>query len=129
MTRSDVIGGAAEPIELHIDEAHVEVRVVNHELAVIADEVQEIVDDGRELRLVGEERRRDAVDALGVGVHVATVRIDEAVKLLAGRDAVQQLDAADLDQAVAIAGIKARRLGVEHDLAQHASAPLLQVND
>ena len=48
--------------------------------------------------------------------HVA-FRIEVAVKRLAGRKAVDQLDAADLDQAIALEGIKPGGFGIENDLA------------
>jgi hypothetical protein len=35
-------------------------------------------------------------------------------------DAVDKLDAADLDDAVAVERVKPRRLGIEHDLAHRA---------
>ena len=49
-------------------------------------------------------------------MHVA-LGIDVAVKLAARGDAVHELDAADLDQAVAALGVKAGGFGVEDDLA------------
>jgi hypothetical protein len=49
-------------------------------------------------------------------------RIDEAVKLAPGRDAVDEFDAADFDQAVDLAGLEAGRFRVEHDFAQHSGA-------
>jgi hypothetical protein len=45
-----------------------------------------------------------------------------------GLDPVEHLDAADLDQAIAVERAEARRLGVEHDFAHaismDSSAPL-----
>ena len=57
----------------------------------------------------------------GLGRHVA-FRIEIAVERLAGRKAVDQLDAADLDQPMPLIGIEAGGFGVEHDLA-HCSVP------
>ncbi len=48
--------------------------------------------------------------------HVA-FRIEIAVEAVAGRKPVDQLDAADLDQPVALIGIEPGGFGVEHDLA------------
>ena len=48
--------------------------------------------------------------------HVA-FRIEVAVKRLAGREAVDELDAADLDQPIALKGIEPGGFGIEHDLA------------
>src|SRR5262249_42889117 len=47
------------------------------------------------------------------------LRVQIAVELAAGGNAVDDLHAADLDQPVAGGGIKAGRLRVQHDLAQH----------
>src|SRR5260370_34421288 len=40
------------------------------------------------------------------------------MKVLAARHAIDELDAADLDEPMAHKGIDASRLGIEHDLAQ-----------
>ena len=47
----------------------------------------------------------------------AALGIDVAVEHTAGRHVVHQLDAGDLDDAMAVVGIEAGGLGVEHDLA------------
>ena len=60
--------------------------------------------------------RRQPVHRLGFGRHVA-LGIDEAMELAPRRDAVEELDAADLDQPVAALRIEAGGFGVEHDLA------------
>ena len=75
---------------------------------------------GREERLVGEELVRQAVDAIRV-LAVAPLRVDVEVQRPTGEPAVHQLDAADLDDAVARFGAEAGGLGVEEDLA-HAQA-------
>ena len=50
-------------------------------------------------------------------------RIDEDVIFGPGRDAVDQLDATDFDQPVALARIESRRFGIEHYLPQHSAVP------
>ena len=57
-----------------------------------------------------------AMHGKGFRRHVA-FRIDVAVKGLAGRHAVEHLDAADFDQPVAAQGIKAGGFGIENDFA------------
>ena len=93
----------------------------------LADELQELVGDLGEQRLVLEERRREPVHGLGFGRHVA-LGIDEAVELAARRDAVDELDAADLDQPVAAFGIEAGGLGIENDFAHACDASALPVD-
>ncbi len=51
--------------------------------------------------------------------HVA-LGVEVAMPHPAGRDAVDQLDAADLDDAMAVERIEPGRLGIEHDLAQRS---------
>jgi hypothetical protein len=52
--------------------------------------------------------------------HVA-LRIEVAMKHFAGGKAIEQLDAADLDQPIALERIEAGGLGIEHDFAHHIS--------
>src|SRR6185437_2662358 len=55
------------------------------------------------------------VGHLALGVHVAMPHA-------ARRDAIDQLDAGDLDHAVAVERVEPRRLRIEHDLAQSWSS-------
>ena len=89
---------------------------------VAGDELQERVGDVRKERLVLQKRRRQPMHRLDLGRHVA-LGIDVAVVLAPRGDAVQELDAADLDQAVAALGVEPGGLSVEDDLAH---APLVQ---
>ncbi len=104
--------------QLGIEEADVEGGVVDDE-PVLTEELQELVGDVGKQRLIlqkcpGQPVHRDHL--LG---HVA-LRVDEAVELAPRRDAVQQLDAADLEQAVAALRVEPGRFGVEDDFA-HAT--------
>ena len=81
----------------------------------ILDEVEQLVDLFDEARLVGQEDRGQAVHRLGFERHVA-LGIEIAVEMPAGFDAVEDLDAADLDHAVAADRVEPGRLGIEHDL-------------
>ena len=104
-----------DAVELGIDEADVERGVVDDERR-IADEFQELLDHFREQRLAGKELGRQAVHGKRFRRHVA-LGIDVAVKRLPGRHAVEDLDAADLDQPVAAQRIEARGFGIENDFA------------
>jgi hypothetical protein len=73
----------------------------------------------REKRLVLQERGRKPVHVLGLFGHVA-LGVYVAVILAPRGDAVQKLDAADLDQPVAAFGIEAGGFGIEDDLAHVA---------
>ena len=64
--------------------------------------------------------RLDVMHREGAGGHVA-LGIDIAMKGLAGGKAVHQLDAADLDDPVALQRIEAGGFGIEDDLAHQRS--------
>ena len=72
-----------------------------------------------EERLVLEEVGRQAVHRERLGRHVA-LRIEIAVEVWPVGNAVEQLDAADLDQPMPLVGIEAGGLGIEHDLAHRS---------
>ena len=93
-------------LELGIDEAEIEHRVVRDQRR-IADEGEQLLADVGEQRLVLEELGREPVHLERAVRHVA-LGIEIAVKHLAGRKAIDQLDAADLHQPVALIGIEAR---------------------
>src|SRR6516162_7681302 len=91
----------------------------------VANERDQVVDDFGEKRLIPEEFAGQAVDGDGLGRHIA-LGIEVAMKALPARNAIDELDAADLHQSVPLEGIKPRRFGIEHDLAHvyvSASAP------
>ncbi len=69
-----------------------------------------------------EEVRRQAVNVEGLERHVA-FRVEIGVKRQSGGNAIQQLDAADFDQAVGLSGIKTGGFGIENDFALLLSNP------
>src|SRR5262245_21147552 len=79
--------GPLDSVELRIDEADVERRVVNYERCV-ADEGEKFVDLFREERLVGEELGRQTMHGEGFRRHV-TFGIEVAMKSLPSRHAVE----------------------------------------
>src|SRR5262249_43680186 len=107
-------------LELGIEEGEIEQRVMRNKRRV-ADERDQVLDDLGEKRLVLEKLARQAVDGDGLGRHVA-LGIDVAMKGLSARNAIDELDAAELHQSMALEGIKPRRFGIEHDFA-HSYIP------
>ncbi len=99
ITRSSEIGGLAEAGELGIDEGHVEAGVVGDQIALF-EESDELVGNLGEARLVLEEGVVEAVDARRLDRH-RPLRVEIGVEMPAGRDVVDELDGADLDDAVA----------------------------
>src|SRR5690606_20719026 len=87
-----------------------------------ADELEELIHRRGEQRLVAQELQAQAGDFLGAGLHVA-LGIEVAVEVPAGLAPFQQLDAADLDDAVALLPGKAGGLGVQYDLAHARCLP------
>ena len=106
-------GGAAAALELEIEEAEVEAGIVRDERRIL-DEVEQLLGLLREARLVRQEDRCEAVDRFGLARHVA-LGIEISVEVPAGLDAVEHLDAADLDHAVAAGRVEPGGFGVEND--------------
>src|SRR5690606_10338132 len=117
---SDVARAAAEKLELVVDELDVEVGVVDDELRA-ADELEELVDDVRETRLLGEEVVVDAVHLERTDLD-GPVRIQIAMERSARRPPVDQLDAADFNDAVSRGGLEPGCFGIEDYLSRHCSS-------
>ena len=113
-----MIGDAArrgrEPFELSVEERHVERRVVNDEFGA-AQEFEQLARDFREARLAREELRGQSVHLQGARVDLA-IGAQVTVEHPARTSPVHDLDATDLDDAVALLGLEARGFGVEDDL-------------
>ena len=107
---------APDALQLHVEEADIEGGVVDDEPR-IGDEVDEVLGDGGEDRLVREEGVGQAVDPEGPFRH-RPLGIDVDVEAAAARAVIDQLDAADLDDAVAGMGFDAGGLGIEDDFSQ-----------
>ena len=105
-----------QPVELGIEEAEIEGGVVHHQHGAF-DEGQHVVGQLAEARLVAQELGGQAVHLEGLIGHLA-LGVEVAVPHPARRDAVEELDAADLDDSVAVERVEPGGLGVEHDLAQ-----------
>ena len=110
-------GCRADPLELHVDEADIERRVVDHQPR-LADEIEKAAGDLGEARLVGEETGGQPMNGDRAFGHVA-LGIDVDVIFGARRDAVQKLDTADLDDPVAAGRLQAGRFRIENDFAHH----------
>ena len=107
-----------DPVELGVDEADVERSVVDHQRR-IADELQKLVDDLVRTAACRQELGRQPVHRKGFLRHVP-FGIDVDVERLPRRHAVEHLDAADFDQAIAAQRIEAGGFGVENDFAHDA---------
>jgi hypothetical protein len=105
-----------QPGQFGIEEADVEGRVVDHELGAV-DEGEELVGHLGKARLVGEELAGQPGDFLGARLERRRVRVEVALEGAPGGTALDQLDAADLDHAVALLPFQAGGFGIEHDLA------------
>jgi hypothetical protein len=107
--------GARQALQLRIEEGHVERGVVDHDLSV-AQVGQQFVGHLGKTRLVGKKLVRQAMDL--DRIHAArSLGIEVEVLVVAGEPAVDHLEAADLDDAVAALWVESGGLGVEEDLA------------
>src|SRR5581483_5596331 len=102
-------------LELGAKKGVIEARVMNNERR-FADEGKEHVGNFGEARLIAQKFRRQAVHRKGLRRYVA-LRIDVSVEGGAGRNAIEELDAAELHDAVALRRIKAGGFRIDDDLA------------
>jgi hypothetical protein len=109
------------PLKLRIEEAEIECRVMHYQHRAF-DEGQQLVGNLGEARLVAKEIGGEAVHVVGLLRHVA-LGIHMAMPSAARRNAIDEFDAADLDDAMTVERIKSRRFCVENDLAQSSSLP------
>ena len=102
--------------QLVIKEADVERRVMDDQLRVLH-ELEKIPGNVGELRLVRELLVGDAVNLNGAGINLAS-GIDVLLVTVIARPPVNQLHAADFDDAVAFGGFEASGFGIENNLSQ-----------
>src|SRR3984885_8657750 len=105
----------ARALELGVQKTEIEGGVMDDERR-IGEKGDEIVCRLGKKNLVLEKVLAQAMNGEGFRRHAA-FRIEIAMERLARRDAVDELDAADLDQAVAVERIEACGFRVEHDFA------------
>ncbi len=112
----------AEALKFGVEEGEVEGGVVHHEHGAL-DELEHVVGELMKARLGGQELDGQPVHLVRRVRHVA-IGVDMAVPHASGRDAVDQLDAADLDDAMSGPRVETRGFRIENDLAQSARFPL-----
>src|SRR3990172_13053516 len=104
------------------------VQKFNVESGVVDDEfrdahiVQKFGSDLPKLGLVLQKLAGDAVD-LQRAVFALALGVNVAVEMVAGQAAVQDFDAAELDDAVPEPRVQSRRFGVEHAAPHQPSTP------
>ncbi len=107
-------------LQLMIEKSHVEGGVMNDELGA-PDESEKLLGDVAEPWLVAQEVVGDAMNIEGALFHV-TIGPQVAMKIVAGGPPLHQFDAADLDDAMALAGLQASGFSIEDDLT-HGRLP------
>jgi hypothetical protein len=110
--------------EFRIQERHVEGRIVNDEFSVF-DEFQELAVDLQKRRLLRQAFSRQPVHLLSALIDVA-LGIQVLMKFSPRQAAVDQLDAADLDDAMVLFDFETRGLCVQHDLTHYSLLTLGQ---
>src|SRR5271156_162772 len=109
--------GFARTLELGVEKAEVERGIMDDERCV-PEKGNQIVRHFGEEGLILEEFLAQPVNRECFRRHAA-LGIEVSVEGLAGRYAIDQLDAADLDQTMAVQRIKTRGLGIEHNFAHN----------
>src|SRR5690606_41429206 len=109
----------AQQLQRMVDEAHIERRVVDHQLGTV-DEIDEFLGDLREHRLVGEELQGDAVHLHRPLVDLP-LRIDVQVQVVTGNAAVHHLHTTDLDNTVSGGGFQAGGFRIQYDLSHRST--------
>ena len=105
----------SKAVELRIDEAHIECRIVGNQFRPI-DEIEEIMEDAGEKRLVGKLVIADAVHGQRIRMDDLAFGIDIDMECPSGREPVDKLNAADLDDPV-IKPVEASCFCIEYDFA------------
>src|ERR1700728_2149263 len=115
--------GSAGTFQFDVQKAEIKSRVVRDKLRVV-EENEQLVRHFGEQRLVPAERDRQAANAARRFRHVA-FRVEVTVEGPAGRKAIDELDAADFDQPIALERIEARGFSIEDDFPHESpSAPV-----
>ena len=112
---------ASDAAQLSIEELDVELGVVNDDLGVLY-ELDQVVDDVTELRLVFEKLPVDAVHRERAFVALA-LGIDVLMKPALGDSAANNLNCTDLDNAVPILDFKSGGLRVEYNQPSRHARP------
>jgi hypothetical protein len=103
--------------ELLVEECNIERGVVDDQLST-GNELAQLVRNVGEARLALQKLRRDAVDLQRAGIDLP-VRAQVPVQPPTGAPPVDDLDAADLDNAVTETRLEPGRFGIEDDLTHH----------
>ena len=111
---------SAEARQLGIDEAHVEAGIMGDQIALF-EEGDKLLGNLGKARLVPEEGVVEAMDARRVGRH-RPLGVEIGVEAAAGRDVVDELDGADLDDTIAGKRFEPGGFCVEDDFAHDLPA-------
>jgi hypothetical protein len=113
--------GTRAPVELGIEKAEIESGVVHDQHGAV-DEGEHLLGEFGEAWLVAQKLGREPMHLEG-GIGHLSFGIDVVMPDPPRGNAVDQLDAADLDDAVTVERIEPGRFGIEHDLAQRFAPP------
>ena len=114
---------AAAQFQFVVEKAEIEPGIVRDKVR-IGQKFQQFVRSLRESRLAGKEGGGQAVNALGLGRHVA-IRVEIGVEGAARFDPADHFDAADFHHAVPGLGIEPGGFGIENDLTHFRDYPLI----
>ncbi len=115
------LGVNSQARELHIDEAHVEGRVMDDQFRAF-DEFEEAVGDLGEAWLVGDELVGDAVDRDGTLVDLP-IRIEIDMEMPPGQTPANDFHSPDLDDPMPIGHRHAGGFGIQHYVSHRYLSP------
>src|SRR4051812_38029848 len=110
---------AAAPLQFEIQKAEIESCVVRDERRIF-EKIEQFANAFGKTWLIRQEQVRQAMDFLRLKRHVA-LGIEVRVEMTSGLNAIENLDAADLDHAIAAGGVQPGGFSVEDDLAHKAN--------
>ena len=117
---SALLESGVDTRELRIEECHIESRVVDYQLRT-PDECKKLFGNFSEARLACKIGSRNAVHCKRALVDIP-LGIEVAMEAPARSAAIDQLDAADLDDAMPELGLESRGLGIQNDLSHGAAS-------
>ncbi len=109
-----------QTLQFGVEEREIESCVVDDQLSA-AQEFQQLLDHVRKARLLRQKLIRDAVHLQRASIDFA-IRAQIAMKGASGLAPIQQLDAADLNDAMTLLGFETGGFSVEDDLAHEREA-------
>src|SRR5690554_2852360 len=106
-----------------IDKADIEGRVVDHQFG-IANKIQKFIGDSRKHRFIGQHFIADTVYLKSPRIDFA-LRVDVLMVMTTGETAINELDATNFNDPMALRGLKTRCFSIQYNLTHLLPLPYL----